>query len=666
MTQEITCLDCTLRDGSYLIDYGFTAEDTYTVCIGLANAGVKMVEVGHGTGLGSNKLGAGKAIVSDEAYLEAAHAALKKSAAKFGMFFIPGIATMEDLELAAKYEIDFIRIGTNVTEVEAAEPFISRAKELGIHVASNLMKSYVVPIDEFIKQAAKADQYGADVITVVDSAGGMFPEDVREYVTRLRDMTDKHIGFHGHNNLQLAIANTLEAAQCGARYVDACLQGMGRSAGNAQMEIVVLALEKMGFSTGIDPYKAMDMGERIIKPMMRREQGVDGISVISGIAQFHSSFLSIINKVARQYDIDPRKLIYTVSEIDRVHVTEELAKESAQLILEQKAAGLKAASEEVPTDSLFDRDTDSMSQASLVAENLFSLALKTGKESVLSITLSKSGKTTFPFVRQSPSMIIANCDAADMQELHEVIEAFNGKVDWILFDSGSLSERVATEGQLYQSGWYSEKRIAILSLAAMLAQKSPSKAIPVIGSGKDVDALKSMLAAIGDMAIVHISDETPSEELASLLSDAEILISFDKKHGGLLRAEHADLLSSQSELWIIEPGAFCDEFWDAAVRRGRSISRVDTRVGLATELKLAIETSRQLNDMGLFDIDGIPVVAGGAIGPRGTVIVNSRHNPTTIVGVADGKGGLLYDDSDSQDTVRAVQRKIVQRLFEER
>jgi 4-hydroxy 2-oxovalerate aldolase/long-chain acyl-CoA synthetase len=245
--KKIQILECTLRDGSYAIDYQFTAEDTAIITSGLEQAGFELIEIGHGLGLNASSPLIGLSAATDEEYLEAAAKSLKK--AKFGMFFIPGIGRKKTLDLAAKYKMDFVRIGTNVTEVEQAEPYIKYAKELGFLVFSNLMKSYALPIDEFIKKAELASRYGADVIVVVDSAGGMMPEEVHNYISRIKREIGVKVGFHGHNNLLLAIANTVEAVKAGAEIVDSSLQGIGRSAGNAQTEILVMVLEKRVYST---------------------------------------------------------------------------------------------------------------------------------------------------------------------------------------------------------------------------------------------------------------------------------------------------------------------------------------------------------------------------------------------------------------------------------
>jgi len=331
--KRIVILETTLRDGGYPIDFQFTAKDTSTIVAALEEAGFEFIEIGHGFGLNASNCGYGIAAVTDEEYLKAASGILKY--AKFGMFFIPGIGRKEDLKMAADYKMDFVRIGTNVTEVDESAPYVEIAKNLGMKVSANLMKSYVLPPREFLKQAKKSENFGSDILVVVDSAGGMLPYEVSSYISILKENSELPIGFHGHNNFSLAIANALSAIEAGATRIDTTLRGMGRSAGNAQTEILVLLLKKLGYSIPIDFYKTMDLAENLIRPLMKKAQEINSIAIVSGKAQFHSSFLPIIQKVAQKYDIDSRKLIEEVSRIERVHVTEELATRVAKSIRER-------------------------------------------------------------------------------------------------------------------------------------------------------------------------------------------------------------------------------------------------------------------------------------------------------------------------------------------
>ena len=437
--KEVKILECTLRDGSYAIDYQFTAEDTAIICTGLEAAGFDLIEIGHGLGLNASSIKHGLAAASDEAYLEAASGVLKK--AHFGFFCIPGIARLEDVDLAAKYKTGFIRVGTNVTEVEQAEPFIKRAKEHGITVFSNLMKSYAVPIDDFMKKVELSVRYGADVVAVVDSAGGMLPEDVKTYVARIKQELGATVDFHGHNNLHLAEANSLEAVRAGATIVDSSLQGMGRSAGNAQTELLVILLEKLGYRTGIDLYKAMDMGEKIVKPMMGGDKGVDPISAMLGAAQFHSSYLKIVERIAKKYQVDIRELIAKVSEIDRIKVTEELAEKVAKSLPSRGPFGGLIWNINLDFREIVEQYDALPNKAKAIAAEMVAIGKKTGKQTIFTIAGSANKwkeNTTFPFIRQNAVHIIGNAEVADNDQAVEIAKAIDGQVDFILVDFGRV------------------------------------------------------------------------------------------------------------------------------------------------------------------------------------------------------------------------------------
>jgi len=668
-SNTISILDCTLRDGSYLIDYQFTAVDTYIICLGMERAGFKLIEIGHGTGLGSSKAGKGKAAASDQEYLDAARSALHESDAKFGMFFIPGIGSIDDLIMAADYGMGFVRIGTNITEIEQAKPYIEKSRELGMTVSSNLMKSYAVSIDEFVRLAKMADQFGANIISVVDSAGGMFPEDVREYVLRLKDVTDRTVGFHGHNNIQLATANSIAAVKAGAGVVDSSLQGMGRSAGNAQTEVLVNVLEKMGYSTGIDPYKAMDLGERIIKPMMNREQGVDDISLVSGIAQFHSSFYQTIYDTAEKFQIDPRRLIVEVSEIDRVTVTRELAESTARMIKEKMVHGVPDRS-----DRPFNINTlklkespDPFVKAQLIADELTSQSKKTGKESVFSVTISKTGASSFPYIRQSASLVIGNVEAADLPEAEKFIKQLDGAVNWLLMDeSSSLLRESGLEKNIKRSSysWYSEERVLQLSICALLSQKRPEGTVLILADKENTDMLNLSLQRHG-IPVLPWKDRKDNDSLKMLLKDTGAIISFGAAFSSDLKEKDVSLLPDHTVLYAARPHAFSTSCVDAALAQGLLICRVDSRASFAAELSLVIETKKMLAMMGSAVVSEIPVVAGGIIGQRGSIVVDSIREPSRVIGIADGSGGLLRpaEEEPFREAKEKVRQELITRLY---
>lgn len=325
-------LETTLRDGSYAINFQFTAADTALIAGELERAGFELIELGHGIGLGASRQGYGAAAETDEAYLKAAADTLKH--AQWGMFCIPGIATLQDVDLAAEHGMSFIRIGTNVTEMEQSEAFIARAKRHGMFVSANLMKSYAIEPRNLAVRARLSQHFGADLLCIVDSAGGMFSEDVERYFRAVRETCDIPLGFHGHNNLNLAVANSIRAAELGAAAIDTSLQGIGRSAGNTPTEIFLLAMKRKGIDMGIDPLQAMDIGEKYIRPLIHRV-GYDSVEMISGYAQFHSSYMGIIRDYSSKYRVDPRRLIMAVCEVDKVNAPVATVDRVAREISEQ-------------------------------------------------------------------------------------------------------------------------------------------------------------------------------------------------------------------------------------------------------------------------------------------------------------------------------------------
>jgi 4-hydroxy-2-oxovalerate aldolase len=245
------------------------------------------------------------------------------------MFCIPGIARVEDVDMAAGFGMKFIRVGTNVSDVHQAKEFIEVAKKHDMFVGANFMKSYTMKPAEFAERARLAQQYGADVLYIVDSAGGMLQSDVDDYFHAVQDRCDIPLGFHGHNNLGLAVSHSLRAIELGATMVDCTLQGLGRSAGNAPTELMVMALSRMGMDLGIDPIKILDLGERCIRPLIK-SRGLRSLDVVAGFAQFHSSYMGTIRRFSSKYRIDPRRLIIEVCRVNKVDAPADLVEETAR------------------------------------------------------------------------------------------------------------------------------------------------------------------------------------------------------------------------------------------------------------------------------------------------------------------------------------------------
>jgi len=314
-------LETTLRDGNYLVDFQFTARDTGWLAAELERSGLHWIEVGHGLGLGASRVHR-KAHASDVDYVAAAREATQDST-QIGVFAIPGVATLDDLKQAADAGLTFVRIGTNVDRVADMEPFVVEARRLGLRVFTNFMKSYGLPPAEFAQLGRQAEGYGSEMNYLVDSAGCMLPEEVGDYVEALATATSVPVGFHGHDNIRLAVANSLAALEHGAALVDTTLFGVGRGSGNAATELMApLMQRRFGYRKDVDVIRLTALAEREAVPL-QRHRGAEAISMSLGLARVHSMYLDRIVDRAQKEVLDPHQMIAAVGAIDCLSVSDE-------------------------------------------------------------------------------------------------------------------------------------------------------------------------------------------------------------------------------------------------------------------------------------------------------------------------------------------------------
>ncbi|NPV70591.1 MAG: 4-hydroxy-2-oxovalerate aldolase [Firmicutes bacterium] len=304
---SIVITDTTLRDGMHAVSHQFTPEQMASVARGLDEAGVPIIEASHGDGLGGSSLQYGFAAASDEEYLKAVSAVLKRS--QLAVLLLPGIGTKVDLEMAADHGAKVARVATHVTEADISEQHIGLAKKLGMTAVGFLMMAHMVPPEKVLEQARLMESYGVDVVYCTDSAGALLPDGVKARVGLLEENLKTAIGFHAHNNLSLAIGNSLAAIEAGATHIDVTLRGLGGGAGNASAEAMVAVLSKMGLETGIDLYRLMDVAEDVLQPMMHRPQQISNTGLMLGYAGVYSSFLLHTYRAAEKYNVDPRDIL---------------------------------------------------------------------------------------------------------------------------------------------------------------------------------------------------------------------------------------------------------------------------------------------------------------------------------------------------------------------
>lgn len=307
-------LDTTIRDGSYAIDFKFSCEDVAEITKKLEKLGLKYIEIGHGQGLNASSAEHGFSLHSDIEYMQTARENIDE--AEYGFFCIPGIARLEDLHIAKEYGVSFIRVGVNADQPEMAKEYIVEAKKLGMKVMTNFMKTYIVTPEQFALNASFVESYGADYVYIVDSAGSMLPKEIGNFYDALRNLSKIKVGFHGHNNLGLAVSNSIYCAERGFDLIDCSLQGMGRSCGNASTEMFVMALKRMGYSIDMDIPCLLEYGYALLRDISKKDLQ-SPLDLVCGYAGFHSGFLKDIYKCCIQEQVDPLRLIIAYSEFDK-------------------------------------------------------------------------------------------------------------------------------------------------------------------------------------------------------------------------------------------------------------------------------------------------------------------------------------------------------------
>ncbi|HEY1679258.1 MAG TPA: hypothetical protein VGG04_16190 [Candidatus Sulfotelmatobacter sp.] len=677
-------LEVTLRDGSYLIDFQFTAQDTSTIASALEEVGFRWIEVGHGLGLNASRAGKGLAAATDEAYLEATAGALKL--AKWGMFFIPGIGREEDIRLAAGYGMSFVRIGTNVTDTAQAEPYIKLAKDLGLIVSFNAMKSYAVSPAEFGKVVAEVHSWGADIACLVDSAGSMDPDAVAAYLRAAKAESGSPIGFHGHDNLSLAMANTLRAIEEGAVLVDSSLQGMGRSAGNAVTEVLVAILQRRGLLTHIDLKAAMDVGQGLIQPLLGR-RGVDPMAVTSGLASFHSSFTGKVQQYARKHDIDARDLIVRLCQEDQVSAPDELLERLSHELAALKmprvfsipAFRIETSQEKTAAESL-----------DLLLRELRARAIKSGKFSALNIVIGEKPQAEFSVsgnIHATHSHVVGSLVLTGDEQLASVLQMVEGRTDVVLLD---VERKPAGPANSAQNARAAFKKTALVTY---IDSRIWAEAV-------EEQVVRLLHEIVADAEIVIAGDHARSRSLAARLAEREARVTLLREQArpnetSAFRSMDADSASafdalSKARITVVWPadaawfgeryagyvprgsyildagiGAILPDGIAAAHTRGCLLLRVNIWPALTGRLTGAHESLLETNEaFGWEKLDGIPVVAGGALGHAGDVIVDSVHHPTRIIGVCDGRGGVSFHyNQDDAARIQRVQAEINRRIL---
>lgn len=307
MDKKIFVADTTMRDGSHALKHSYTVEQVTSIAKALDESHVPLIELSHGDGLGGSSYTYGFSEVNEFELLKAAGKVIKSG--KLTVLLLPGIGTIEDLKRARDCGAQAVRVATHVTEGDVSAQHMKAAKELNMMAVGFLMMVHMASPERIAEEAKKMESYGADYINLADSAGYLMPDDVKLRIEAVKKAVQIPVGFHAHNNLGMAAANSLMAVQTGASYIDATLCGLGAGAGNTQIEVLAGVLKRTGYETGLDFYHLMDAAEQLVRPMMLRPQVVDSGSLMLGYTGVYSSFLLHVYNAAEKYRLEPRDIM---------------------------------------------------------------------------------------------------------------------------------------------------------------------------------------------------------------------------------------------------------------------------------------------------------------------------------------------------------------------
>ncbi|OAN92914.1 4-hydroxy-2-oxovalerate aldolase [Marinobacter sp. EhC06] len=340
-SRKVILHDMCLRDGMHAKREQISVDQMVKVATSLDDAGVPYLQVTHGAGLGGNSLQHGFAIASNEEYISAVASRMKQ--AKVSVLLIPGLGTMKELKSAYKAGARSVHVATHCTEADTSPQHIACARELGMDTTGFLMMAHLNDAKGLAEQAKLMESYGAHTVYLTDSAGYMLPADVKDRIQALRDALkpETEIGFHGHHNLGMGIANSIAAIDAGATRIDGSVAGLGAGAGNTPLEVFAAVCERMGIKTGVNVFKLADIAEEIIVPMMDHIVRIDRESLALGYAGVYSTFLLPAKRAAERYGVPARDILVELGRKKMIGGQEDMIDDTAMTMA--KGRGLLKA-----------------------------------------------------------------------------------------------------------------------------------------------------------------------------------------------------------------------------------------------------------------------------------------------------------------------------------
>jgi 4-hydroxy 2-oxovalerate aldolase len=333
---DLRITDSTLRDGSHAMQHQFTEEQVRGVVHALDAAGVQVIEVSHGDGLGGSSFNYGFSKVDENQLIRAA--VEEATRARIAVLILPGLGTLHHLRAAHDAGASVARVATHCTEADVSIQHFGAARDLGMETVGFLMLAHKASPATLAEQARIMVDAGAQCVYVVDSAGALVLDTAQERITAVLDEvgTQAQVGFHGHQNLSMGVANSVLAYQAGAKQIDGALCALGAGAGNSPTEVLAATYERMGIRTGIDLGEVLSAAEDVVRPFIPRLPWMDRASITQGYAGVYSSFLLHAERAAERYGVPAHQILTKVGEAGYVGGQEDMIIDIAIQLAEER------------------------------------------------------------------------------------------------------------------------------------------------------------------------------------------------------------------------------------------------------------------------------------------------------------------------------------------
>ena len=643
MNRKVEILDTTLRDGSYTIGYQFSILDNMIISSGLERAGVKLIEIGHGTGLGTLRKDGNAQAHSDIEYMRSVSDTLETS--DFGFFFIPGIGNSEDIRLLKEHGGSFIRIGTSIETFDQAKKYIKLAKNLGLKFWINLMKSYVYSYDEFAELCKISHSEGAEGVYLVDSAGGMLPDQVGAYIEQAAEKlalcydSNFKLGFHGHENLSLGCACALSAVQKGAGIVDGSLLGIGRSIGNSSIETLAMILQKSDFEVDIDPWSLSDLAEKTIRPYLENRWRNSSVEQALGFKEIHSSFLQDIVDFSKQNQLEVRDLILSLSDESKVNISKEQMNIASKKLVKKSNPNLKKLNlEDSAIKDLYFSDM-SFNQ---YLKDLISMAEKTNRTPVLVLTDDWAVRNEKDFKLQRIRTIgnneVGTAEIKTFKPIDNETENLLKKIKYLMLDIELIHKNKYFK-KLYNTNesqilLYPDRNSILIHIARYLS-------VFLKGNFKDYKIKlitnnlneEQLLTSLLDGYSIEYEDESENANVHILMPDDKSTYSVTNFH----KLQH--IIDLRSGILKKKDVEYC-------LSKGILLNAIDCESAVISEVLSNISILQGMeNSQGSIQIEGKTIISKGQWGNNGDIIVDSIKDPKIVLGISDGTGGLKSSPS---------------------